>query len=81
LEDDQTLQDLTLTIHHCYMHSLSNTLAFKIIENQLGRAMVKIQQVQQMIMQAPVMGNPAPDQTKTSEQPAAAVEKNSNQQN
>lgn len=43
LEDDQKLQDLILTIHHCFMHTLSNTQAFKIIENQLGRMMVKIQ--------------------------------------
>lgn len=44
LEDDQRFQDLVLTIHHCYMHTLSNTAAFKVIENQLGRAMVKLQQ-------------------------------------
>lgn len=43
LEDDQKLQDLVLTAHHCYMHTLSNTAAFKIIENQLGRCMVKQQ--------------------------------------
>lgn len=52
LENDQKLQDLVLTIHHCYMHTLSNTPAFKIIENQLGRAMVKMHQMalQQMAM-------------------------------
>jgi hypothetical protein len=44
LEDDQRLQDLALTLHHCYMHTLGNTSAFKIVENHLGRAMVKIQQ-------------------------------------
>jgi hypothetical protein len=44
LEDDNTLQDLVLTIHHCYMHTLSNTSAYKIIENQLGRAHVRLQQ-------------------------------------
>jgi hypothetical protein len=52
LEDDQKLQDLVLTVHHCYMHTLSNTPAFKIIENHLGRATVKIQQ--QMLIQAPI---------------------------
>jgi hypothetical protein len=60
LEDDQKLQDLVLTIHHCYMHSFSNTGAFKIIENHLGRAMVKMQQMQ--IMQGPMslgISNPA----------------------
>jgi hypothetical protein len=45
LEDDGELQDLILTVHHCYMHALMNTPAFKIIENHLGTAYVK-QQVQ-----------------------------------
>lgn len=44
LEDDQKFQDLILTIHHCYMHTLGNTGAYKIVENHLGRAFVKIQQ-------------------------------------
>lgn len=43
LEDDQVLQDLVLTVHHCYMHSLTNSPAFKIIENHLGVAFVKTQ--------------------------------------
>jgi membrane-bound ClpP family serine protease len=30
------IQDLILTVHHCYMHTLMNTPAFKIIESQLG---------------------------------------------
>jgi Serine dehydrogenase proteinase len=34
-------QDLVLTVHHCYMHSLMNTPSFKIIENQNGVAYVK----------------------------------------
>lgn len=41
LEDDRDLQDLVLTVHHCYMHSLMNTNSFKIIENHLGAAFVK----------------------------------------
>lgn len=45
IEDDNDLQDLVLTVHHCYMHSLMNTPAFKIIENHNGVAFVK-QQVQ-----------------------------------
>jgi Serine dehydrogenase proteinase len=48
LEDDQKLQDLVLTIHHCYMHSLFNTPAFKLIENHMGRALVR-QQLMQMV--------------------------------
>lgn len=41
LENDQTFQDLILTIHHCYMHTLSNTAAIKLTENHLGRALVR----------------------------------------
>ena len=43
LENDADLQDLVLTVHHCFMHSLSNTQAFKIIENHLGDAFIKLQ--------------------------------------
>lgn len=43
LEDDQDLQDLILTVHHCYVHTLSNTSAFKIIENQDGASFIKLQ--------------------------------------
>ena len=45
LESDSITQDLVLTIHHCYMHTLSNTNAFKIIENHQGKAMVRQQKV------------------------------------
>jgi ATP-dependent protease ClpP protease subunit len=41
LEDDKELQDLVLTVHHCFMHTLGNTNSFKIVENHLGRAQVK----------------------------------------
>jgi len=41
LEQDQEMQDLVLTVHHCYMHSLMNTPSFKIIENHNGVAFVK----------------------------------------
>lgn len=46
LESDSKLQDLVLTIHHSYMHTLANSGAFKIIENQDGKAMVRVQQRQ-----------------------------------
>ncbi len=36
IEDDDDFQDLVLTVHHCYMHTLMNTASFKIIENQNG---------------------------------------------
>jgi hypothetical protein len=41
LEDDAALQDLVLTVHHCNMHILMNTPAFKITENHLGVALIK----------------------------------------
>jgi membrane-bound ClpP family serine protease len=41
LESDAVLQDLVLTVHHCYMNLMMNTLAYKIIENQNGIALVK----------------------------------------
>ncbi len=44
LERDPKFQDLILTIHHCYMHSLSNTPVIKITENQTGKAIIKSQQ-------------------------------------
>lgn len=40
-EFEEKLQDLVLTVHHCYMHLLMNTPAYKIIENHLGAAMIK----------------------------------------
>jgi len=48
IETDQDLQDLVLTVHHCYMHTLMNTPAFKIIENHKGSAFVKTQ-IEQLI--------------------------------
>ena len=41
LEEDPKLQDLVLTVHHCYMHLLSNTPVFKIIENHIGVGLSK----------------------------------------
>ena len=41
LENDQELQDAVLTTHHAFMHTFSNTLAVKIIENQLGVAYIE----------------------------------------
>ncbi|HWI84779.1 MAG TPA: hypothetical protein VNT42_00450 [Sphingomonas sp.] len=43
LERSQKLQDVVLTVHHCYVHLLSNTPVFKIIENQEGASFVKVQ--------------------------------------
>ena len=41
LEDDEKLQDLVLSVHHAYMHTFAGTGSTKIIENQLGRALVR----------------------------------------
>ena len=42
MEDDcdDVYQDLVLTIHHCFMHTFSQSSALKIIENQKGQRMV-----------------------------------------
>jgi len=42
LEDDKTLQDLVLTIHHACSQTCTETPAFKIIENHLGVAQIKM---------------------------------------
>lgn len=41
LESDQELQDIVLTVHHAYMHTLANSGAIKIIENHAGSAMIQ----------------------------------------
>jgi len=41
LEENQTLQDAVLTVHHCFMHTLANAPCIKIIENHSGRAWIK----------------------------------------
>lgn len=38
--DCKDLQDCVLTIHHSYMHAISNSSALKIVENHIGEAMV-----------------------------------------
>ncbi len=42
LESDQQLQDLVLTVHHCYMHTLGNTNTLKVIENHSGATMARM---------------------------------------
>lgn len=41
LEDDDDLQDLVLTVHHAYMHTLTKGFSVKIIENQDGDALIR----------------------------------------
>lgn len=45
LENDPKLQDLVLTVHHAYMHTLANAPVTKIIENHLGNAVVSLMQM------------------------------------
>jgi len=40
LEDNQELQDVVMTIHHCCMHTFINTQAIKIVETQNGGGLV-----------------------------------------
>jgi hypothetical protein len=58
LEDDQDLQDLVLSVFHAMTHTLSATGAVKIIENHLGKAFIKTQQQQTMVIQGPPPGLP-----------------------
>jgi len=58
MEKDQKLQDLILTVHHCYMHALMNTPVLKIIENHGGEAFMK--NSVQMNMPFPMMLAPQP---------------------
>ena len=43
LEKDSQLQDLVLSVFHATTHTFSSTPAMKIIENQNGKAFIKIQ--------------------------------------
>lgn len=40
LEDDQTLQDAVLSLHHANVLTVTNTTAVKIIENHLGKSYI-----------------------------------------
>jgi len=44
MEENQELQDLILTTHHCFMHTFANTPAVKIIENQMGNSVISVDQ-------------------------------------
>ena len=53
LKEDE-FQDCTLTIHHAYMHTFSNSMAHKIIENHEGNAIVQHSSQQNMPMPTPL---------------------------
>ena len=46
LEDDETLQDLSLSVFHATIHTFTGTPAVKIVENHTGRAFIKHQIIQ-----------------------------------
>lgn len=58
-EFDDEFQNLILTVHHCFMHTLMNTPSFKLIENHLGATFVKMQlvvsQPQQTLQPQPIL--------------------------
>jgi len=60
LERDQTEQDLFLSIHHAAAHTFNGTPAVKIIENNLGKAYVRMMNVLQPVqfIQAPMPPQP-----------------------
>ena len=41
LENDETLQDLALSVFHATTHTFTNTSAVKIVESHTGRAFIK----------------------------------------
>ncbi len=41
MESDQVLQDLILSLHHCYMIFFDKTIVVKTVENQLGAAYLR----------------------------------------
>lgn len=42
LEDDHDMQDLVLTVHHAFMHTFASSRAVKIVENQIGVAVMSM---------------------------------------
>jgi ClpP class serine protease len=42
MEDDQHLQDMILSLHHCYMIYLENTIVTKIVENSIGGCTMRL---------------------------------------
>jgi len=58
LENDPILQDLVLSVFHCYMHTFSGTPSTKIIENHLGKALVRLSQ--QINLPIQISGPPLP---------------------
>lgn len=53
LEDDNTLQDLVLSVFHSTTHTFSATSVIKIVENHTGRAFIKQMNLQPPLQQIP----------------------------
>ncbi len=53
LESDSELQDLVLGVFHATMQTFNGTNAMKIVENHLGKAFVKVQQIQTIAVPRP----------------------------
>lgn len=58
MEDDNELQDLILTSHHAFMHTFSNSMCVKIVENHMGNAYVENLPHQPVPPQIMVPGGP-----------------------
>lgn len=56
LEDDQTLQDLVLSVHHAVSHLMDKTGTTKIVENHHGRSWIR----RVGVVQVPVPSQPEP---------------------
>lgn len=52
LEDDDTLQDLVLSVFHATTHTFDGTGAVKIIENHMGKAFIKQLQIHRIVVPA-----------------------------
>jgi len=60
LESDQTLQDAVLSVFHSTTHTFNASPAVKIVENHLGKAFIKQQTVQPIMMAPPTPIFPQP---------------------
>lgn len=66
LEQDQSLQDLVLSVFHATTHTFDGTPAVKIIENHTGRAYIKLDRSQVIVMPGQ---SPKPEQPPKDEPP------------
>jgi len=74
LEENKTLQDSVLTVHHAYKHTSSRSPAIKIIENHLGIATAHVsaaQQIPRAIQTQALQQDPASPSLPATKAPAA----------